>query len=137
MSQKTATGEDVAFADIRAELLSRIEPSTVTHLPEEELVRRIERLLSAIANERQLALNRQDQALMTQAVVDDITGLGPLEFLLRDNSINGTDNSRKPKIALITSIQAPGLGRKRLPTVTSSNRGTTTTNNAHTRNFTL
>lgn len=88
MSQKTATGEDVAFADIRAELLSRIEPSTVTHLPEEELVRRIERLLSAIANERQLALNRQDQALMTQAVVDDITGLGPLEFLLRDNSIN-------------------------------------------------
>ena len=25
---------------------------------------------------------------MTQAVVDDITGLGPLEFLLRDNSIN-------------------------------------------------
>lgn len=88
MSQKTATGEDVAFADIRAELLSRIEPSTVAHLPEEELVRRIERLLSAIANERQLALNRQDQALMTQAVVDDITGLGPLEFLLRDNSIN-------------------------------------------------
>jgi pilus assembly protein CpaF len=88
MSQKTATGEDVAFADIRAELLSRIEPSTVAHLPEEELVRRIERLLSAIANEQQLALNRQDQALMTQAVVDDITGLGPLEFLLRDNSIN-------------------------------------------------
>jgi pilus assembly protein CpaF len=88
MSQKTATGEDVAFADIRAELLSRIEPSTVTHLPEEELVRRIERHLSAIANEQQLALNRQDQALMTQAVVDDITGLGPLEFLLRDNSIN-------------------------------------------------
>jgi pilus assembly protein CpaF len=88
MSQKTATGEDVAFADIRAELLSRIEPSTVAHLPEEELVRRIERHLSAIANEQQLALNRQDQALMTQAVVDDITGLGPLEFLLRDNSIN-------------------------------------------------
>ena len=80
MSQKTATGEDVAFADIRAELLSRIEPSTVTHLPEEELVRRIEGLLSAIANERQLALNRQDQALMTQAVVDDITGRGGFIF---------------------------------------------------------
>ncbi|MEY3703111.1 MAG: hypothetical protein RLZZ561_731 [Pseudomonadota bacterium] len=88
LSQKTATGEDVPFADIRAELLSRIEPSTVAHLPEGDLVRRIERLLSTIANEQQLALNRQDQALMTQAVVDDITGLGPLEFLLRDNTIN-------------------------------------------------
>lgn len=86
--QKTATGEDVAFADIRAELLNRVEPATVAHLPENELKKRVELLLSAIANERQLALNRIDQARMTQAVVDDITGLGPLETLLRDDTIN-------------------------------------------------
>lgn len=88
LHHKTATGEDIAFADIRAELLSQIEPATVAHLPEPELVRRIERLLSAIANERQLALNRFDQERMTRAVVDDITGLGPLEALLRDDTIN-------------------------------------------------
>ena len=88
LHQKTATGEDVTFAEIRLELLSRIEPATVAHLPENELVRRIERLLTAIANERQLALNRLDQDRMTRAVVDDITGLGPLEDLLRDDTIN-------------------------------------------------
>ncbi len=88
LTQKTATGESITFAKIRSELLSRIEPAVVAHLPPDELIQRVERLLSAIANERQLALNRADQALMTQAVVDDITGLGPLEALLRDDTIN-------------------------------------------------
>ena len=93
---------------IRDLVLLRIEPAAAIRMPRAELIHRIDGLVSAIADERRALLNRAEQRALTAEIVDDMIGLGPLEPLLKDDSVadvlvNGPEKiyvERKGKLEL-------------------------------------
>ncbi len=48
---------------------------------------RVDHLITDIANERKLLINQNEQHSLTSAIVDDMIGLGPIEPLLRDDTV--------------------------------------------------
>jgi pilus assembly protein CpaF len=72
---------------IRGQILQRIEPAVAVRLTQADLSMRVNQLVAEIATERRLLLNRQEQQDLGREIVDDMVGLGPLEPLLRDESI--------------------------------------------------
>lgn len=73
---------------IREQVLLRIESAAAVHMARDELTVRIDRLVSTIADEKHLLLNQVEQKLLTSDIVNDMIGLGPLEVLLQDPSVN-------------------------------------------------
>ncbi len=72
---------------IRDQVLLRIEPSTAVRMRQAELTLRVDQLIAEIANDRKILLNQLEQRSLGAAIVDDMIGLGPLETLLRDDSV--------------------------------------------------
>jgi pilus assembly protein CpaF len=70
------------------QILAQIEPASAVHMTRPELAARVEQLVVEIANQRRLLLNQQEQQTLAAAMVDDMIGLGPLEVLLRDDTIS-------------------------------------------------
>ena len=87
-AEATATAHDALVADIRALCLSKLDPSAIANSPPEVLVPEVELLISEIANERRIQLNAREQRQLATELVDDMLGLGPLEPLLEDETIN-------------------------------------------------
>jgi pilus assembly protein CpaF len=73
---------------IRDEVLLRIEPAIAVQLSKAELSARVIDLVAQIATEHHLLLNWQEQRTLSDLIVDDMVGLGPLESLLRDNTVS-------------------------------------------------
>jgi pilus assembly protein CpaF len=73
---------------IRDQVLLRIEPAVAVRMSQTELFTRISDLVAEIATEHQLLLNRQEQHALSNVIVDDMVGLGPLEPLLRDDTVS-------------------------------------------------
>ena len=73
---------------IYALLMEQIDIATSSRLPREELKRQIIELIGEIVLEQKLPLNKAEQQLLAGQIVDDMLGFGPLEPLLRDDSIN-------------------------------------------------
>jgi pilus assembly protein CpaF len=65
-----------------------LEPAAVAAMPPERLTVDVERLLSEIATDRRIQLNAREQHALAGELVHDILGLGPLEPLLEDDTIN-------------------------------------------------
>jgi pilus assembly protein CpaF len=78
----------MAVAELRTHCLTRLDPAAITGMPSDRLTDDIERLISEIATERRVQLNIPEQRELAEGLVHDIVGLGPLEPLLRDDSIN-------------------------------------------------
>ena len=74
-------------SELRNACLSRLDPNIVAAMPAERLILDVERLVSEIATERRFQLNAREQHILANELVHDITGLGPLEQLLEDDSI--------------------------------------------------
>jgi len=72
---------------IRDDILERIDPVAAVQMSEPELRERVGHLVAEIANQKRTLLNRQEQAALTASIIDDMIGLGPLEPLLRDESV--------------------------------------------------
>ena len=70
------------------QILAQIEPASAVHMTRPELAARVEQLVIEIANHSRLLLNQQEQQTLAAAMVDDMIGLGPLEPLLRDDTIS-------------------------------------------------
>ena len=51
------------------------------------MTQRVDQLITDIANEQKILLNQTEQRSLGAAIVDDMIGLGPLETLLRDDSV--------------------------------------------------
>jgi pilus assembly protein CpaF len=68
--------------------LARLEPAAIASLPSGQLSEQIGRLISEIATEGRIQLNAREQRELAGELVHDILGLGPLEPLLADDSIN-------------------------------------------------
>jgi pilus assembly protein CpaF len=73
---------------LRRLCLARLEPAAVASLPSGHLVEQIGRLISEIATDGRIQLNAREQRELAGELVHDILGLGPLEPLLADDSIN-------------------------------------------------
>jgi pilus assembly protein CpaF len=77
-----------AMAELRMHCLTRLDPASIAGMPSDRLIDDIECLISEIATERRIHLNAREQRELAEELVNDITGLGPLERLLADDSIN-------------------------------------------------
>jgi pilus assembly protein CpaF len=77
-----------AINEIRSLCLSRLEPGAVAGMSSERLASDMERLISEIATQNRIQLNAREQRGLATELVHDIVGLGPLEPLLADDTIN-------------------------------------------------
>ncbi|KGJ91190.1 CpaF family protein [Colwellia psychrerythraea] len=73
---------------IREEIFASIDPSVATKLKHEELTERILHAVTSIANQQRLPLTYQAQQQIAQLLLADMLGLGPLQSLLDDDSVN-------------------------------------------------
>ena len=76
------------IVELRALCLTRMDATAVASLHPERLLIEVERLISDLATERRVQLNGREQRNLATELVDDMLGLGPLEPLLLDESIN-------------------------------------------------
>jgi pilus assembly protein CpaF len=72
---------------IRTVLLSRIDPSVAGRIPRAALRREIAKLVSEIATEDRVQLNKLEEMALAADLSDDMVGLGPLEPFLDDDDI--------------------------------------------------
>src|SRR5664279_1388520 len=69
-------------------LIEEINLSALEKLPEEETRRHVQQLVSQYVLVERLALNTQELADFVSEILDEMTGLGPLEPLLKDPTIS-------------------------------------------------
>src|SRR5499427_4625504 len=69
-------------------LIEEINLSALDKVPEEEIRRHVQKLVSQYVLAERLALNTQELNDFVLEIIDEMTGLGPLEPLLKDPSIN-------------------------------------------------
>jgi pilus assembly protein CpaF len=82
------TAPPEAINELRQLCLARLDPAIVAELSADRLEIEVERLLSNIATERRVHLNGREQKELAADLVNDMVGLGPLEPLLEDQTIN-------------------------------------------------
>ena len=69
-------------------LIEEINLSALEKLPEEEIRKHVQQLVSQYILVERLALNAQELAEFINEILDEMTGLGPIEPLLKDGSIS-------------------------------------------------
>jgi hypothetical protein len=69
-------------------LIEEINLSALEKLPEEEIRRHVQQLVSQYVLVERLALNAQELSEFISEILDEMTGLGPLEPLLKDETIS-------------------------------------------------
>ncbi len=69
-------------------LIEEINLSALEKLPEDEIRRHVQQLVSQYVLVERLALNAQELAEFVSEILDEMTGLGPLEPLLKDPTIS-------------------------------------------------
>jgi pilus assembly protein CpaF len=69
-------------------LIEEINLSALEKLPEDEIRQHVQQLVSQYIVAERLALNAQELADFVNEILDEMTGLGPIEPLLKDPSIN-------------------------------------------------
>jgi pilus assembly protein CpaF len=74
-------------ARVQQALYDRIDAAAAAKVPREELHQQILELIGEIVGEQRLSLSNREQETLGTTLVDDMVGLGPLEPLLRDESI--------------------------------------------------
>ena len=83
----SATVEEVKQR-IQPILLKRLDLAVAAELPREELQRQITDVVSEILVEERININLAEQRSLVATMLNDMLGLGPLEPLLADESIN-------------------------------------------------
>ena len=73
---------------LHARLIEEIDLSKLGELDEGEMRRQVRRLVGDFARDARLALNTAELDQMGEEVFDEMVGLGPIEPLLKDESIN-------------------------------------------------
>ncbi len=73
---------------LHRKLIEEINLSALEKLPEDEIRRHVQGLVSQYVLAERLALNAQELEDFISEILDEMTGLGPLEPLLKDESIN-------------------------------------------------
>ncbi|MGZ2258604.1 CpaF family protein [Roseobacter sp. A03A-229] len=74
--------------DLHRVLLDNLNLSALEHATEQDLRQEISAISSEFLEERSIVLNREDRQTLTSELYDEVTGLGPLETLLKDETVN-------------------------------------------------
>jgi pilus assembly protein CpaF len=77
----------MVLAPLRERVLKQIDSTVAAQLPVAELTRQIEQIIHEIGNEERLELSAREQATLAEELAHDMIGYGPLELLLRDDSV--------------------------------------------------
>ncbi len=74
--------------ELHKRLLETLNLSALEHASEQSLKQEISALASEALDEMSVALNKEDRTLLVQELYDEVMGLGPLEPLLKDETVN-------------------------------------------------
>ncbi|WP_170416712.1 CpaF family protein [Ruegeria atlantica] len=74
--------------ELHKELLENLNLGALEKAGEAELRAEISAISSEILESRDIVLNREDRSQLNKELYDEVTGLGPLETLLQDDSVN-------------------------------------------------
>jgi pilus assembly protein CpaF len=73
---------------LHRKLIEETNLSALEKLPEDEMRRHVQQLVQQYIAVERLALNARELADFTNEILDEMTGLGPIEPLLKDETIN-------------------------------------------------
>ena len=80
------------MSDIKLELhralLDNLNLAALEHATESDLRQEINDISAEILAEKSIVLNREDRMTLNSELFDEVTGLGPLETLLKDETVN-------------------------------------------------
>ncbi|MGB7318659.1 MAG: CpaF family protein [Planktotalea sp.] len=74
--------------ELHRELLDNLNLAALEHASEQDLRSEINSIAAEILQEKGIVLNREDRTSLSQDLFDEVTGLGPLETLLKDDDVN-------------------------------------------------
>ncbi|MBL6426347.1 MAG: CpaF family protein [Maritimibacter sp.] len=74
--------------ELHKQLLDNLNLSALETAPEKELRAEIQSIASEVLSEMNVVLNREERQTLNAELYDEVTGLGPLEPLLKDDTIN-------------------------------------------------
>ena len=74
--------------DLHRVLLENLNLAALEHATEQDLRSEINAITGEFLEERSVVLNREDRQTLTAELYDEVTGLGPLETLLKDETVN-------------------------------------------------
>ncbi|THD72940.1 CpaF family protein [Thalassobius vesicularis] len=74
--------------ELHRALLDNLNLAALETATEAELRSEISSISTEILEEKGIVLNREDRTTLNQELYDEVTGLGPLETLLKDDSVN-------------------------------------------------
>ncbi len=69
-------------------LLERIDPEAAAHLSRVDLSEEFRPIITEVLAELRINLNRREQFALEKVLIDELLGLGPLEELITDSTIN-------------------------------------------------
>jgi len=86
----TASRESIELAKskIQPVILDRMDMAAAAQLSREDLAHQLAELVSEILGEQKLRLNLREQQGLVELLLNDMLGLGPLEPLLADETVN-------------------------------------------------
>ncbi len=73
---------------IRDELFTQIDPLKAAAMPRDRLQAQIDALIRRICDEQRLQLSGQEEEVISRQMLDEMVGVGPIEPLLADDTIN-------------------------------------------------
>jgi pilus assembly protein CpaF len=73
---------------IRTALFEQIDPMKAAATPRDRLQAQIDALIRRICDEQRLQLAAQEESLIARQMLDEMVGIGPVEPLLADDSVN-------------------------------------------------
>ncbi|OAN74034.1 type II secretion system protein E [Sulfitobacter sp. EhC04] len=74
--------------ELHRALLDNLNLAALEHATEADLRQEINAISAEILAEKSIVLNREDRMTLNSELFDEVTGLGPLETLLKDDSVN-------------------------------------------------
>ena len=74
--------------ELHRELLENLNLAALESATEKELRAEINEITTEVLNQKSVVLNREDRGQLNQELFDEVTGLGPLETLLKDDTVN-------------------------------------------------
>ncbi|WP_299141426.1 CpaF family protein [uncultured Tateyamaria sp.] len=74
--------------ELHRALLDNLNLSALESATEKDLRQEISAISAEVLEEKNIVLNREDRQTLNQELFDEVTGLGPLETLLKDETVN-------------------------------------------------
>ncbi len=74
--------------ELHKRLLENLNLAALEHATESNLKQEISAIISEALDELSVALNKEDRTTLNQELYDEVMGLGPLEPLLKDDTVN-------------------------------------------------